>query len=61
MCACKDAECKIHNERTCPLPSRLDGFRADADGMTPFCVPCAAHALTTGWKMRARPGDSLGR
>jgi hypothetical protein len=60
LCGCKDPECKIHREKPCPLPSRLDGMKI-GETDTPFCVPCGAHSLTRGWKMRARPGDNLGR
>jgi len=67
MCACTDVECKMHRERPCPMPSQVDGHKEPENPemvtseIRPFCVPCGAHALTRGWKMRARPGDNLGR
>lgn len=60
MCGCDDPTCKIHREKPCPMPSRVDGVLA-GDTLKPFCVPCGAHHAATGGKLRARPGDTLGR
>lgn len=63
MCACRDETCKIHKDRPCPSPSRMDGFKRDGPDvpLTPFCVPCAAHAVAGGeWRLRVRPGERLG-
>lgn len=62
MCQCKQPDCKIHRERACGMVSRLDGRESkESETLIPLCVPCAGHSLTKGWRLRARPGDNLGR